>query len=100
MYSHLQAGTPIAINPRTNKPFKEGDEVFEGDLIAYSGKTGNAFNDVSVPNKHVHLGIGTDWQTDHRKTNWIDPLPFLNGTIDVDPENKKSSEEFYNIKCD
>lgn len=99
-YTHLQYGTPIAINPRTNEPFKKGDEVFDGDLIAYSGKTGNAFDDEDVPNKHLHLGVGTNWDKDHRRVNWIDPRPFLNGTIDVDYKKQTSSRFFYNIICD
>ena len=99
-YSHLHYREPIAINPRTRLPFKEGDEVFEGDMIAYSGKTGNAYRDKDVPNKHLHLGVSTDWQVSRRNNNWIDPAPFPNGTINVDKNHPYSGGTIDNIKCD
>lgn len=64
LYAHLNYGTPIANNPRTNKTFKVGDVVFQGDLIGYSGRTGNAYN---VLNYHLHLGVLLDGK-------WVDPI--------------------------
>ena len=97
-YAHLDATTPIAINPETQETYKEGDHVSIGDLICYSGKTGNA-RGTDVPNKHLHLGVSTDWKKDHRKISWIDPLPYINGTVNVDSiENNHGRVN--SIKCD
>ena len=85
-YSHLQYGTPVAVNPRTGKPFAKGDRVFAGDLIGYTGKTGNAFDDTDVPNKHLDLmaAFGADPKTGKILSDTrTDPAPFLNGTIDL-----------------
>lgn len=51
---HLQGGRPVAENPRTGKPYAPGDIVYRGELIAYSGRTGNAYN---VPEPHLHLSF-------------------------------------------
>lgn len=99
-YAHLQYGNPVAINPRTWEPFQEGDEVFAGDMIGYSGKTGNAFRDKDVPVKHLHLGVSTNWSSISRKlNNWIDPSPYINGTIDASTimDSKGSVDD---INCD
>jgi murein DD-endopeptidase MepM/ murein hydrolase activator NlpD len=69
-YAHLQGGAPFAVNPRTGQPFKEGDKVYQGDLIGYSGRSGNA---VYVPNPHLHFGISAGGK-------WVDPKPYINGT--------------------
>lgn len=53
-YWHLQASNPIEINPATGKPYKVGDRVYQGAIIGYTGRTGNAYN---VPNPHLHLSI-------------------------------------------
>ena len=82
VYAHLQQGTPIAINSRTNEPFKEGDRVFAGEMIAYSGKTGNAYN---VDHPHVHLGIKIG-------RNWIDPQPYINGTYNIKELNNNQGK--------
>lgn len=96
-YAHLQFGTPVAINPRTWEPFKEGDKVFAGDLVAYSGKTGNAVKDSEVPVKHLHLGVSTTWGSSGK--NWIDPAPYINGTVDA--ENIMNNKGVINdIVCD
>lgn len=85
-YSHLQYGKPIAVNPATGKPYKKGDSINAGDQLGYSGKTGNAFDDVAVPNKHLDLMVSYQFDSDEEKLVYhseVDPLPFLNATIDV-----------------
>ena len=96
MYAHLDYGTPVAINPRTGEPFHEGDSVYAGDLLGYTGKTGNAFKDDEVPIKHLHLGVSTSWDG---SKNWEDPAPYINGTIDVDTI-QTSQGEISEIRCD
>lgn len=69
-YAHLRGGSPFAVNPRTGRTYREGDIVYQGDLIGYSGRSGNATN---VPNPHLHLGVQSGGK-------WIDPKPYINGT--------------------
>ena len=101
-YSHLQYGTPVAVNPRTGKPFAKGDRVFAGDLIGYTGKTGNAFLDSEVPNKHLDLmaSFAVDAATGKLRSDALtDPAPFLNGTIDLATLQRKQGK-VENIRCD
>ena len=101
-YSHLRAGTPVAVNPRTGKPFEKGDRVFAGDLIGYTGKTGNAFNDTDVPNKHLDLmaAFAVDASTGKLKADALtDPAPFLNGTLDLENLQRKKGQ-IDHIRCD
>lgn len=73
-YWHLEAGNAVAINPRTGKKFKTGDSVNQGDIIGYTGLTGNA----NVYNKpHLHLGV-------KKNSSWINPEDYLNATIKTD----------------
>ncbi len=66
-----------------------GSKVFQGQLIGYTGKTGNAHN---VPNKHLHLGVIDS------SGKYIDPSEFING--DVDAKNQQSKKgRIDNIKC-
>ena len=101
-YSHLQFGRPVAVNPRTGKPFAKGDRVFAGDLIGYTGKTGNAFDDTDVPNKHLDLmaAFEADMSTGKLKSGTLtDPAPFLNGTIDQNNLQREQGK-VGNIRCD
>ena len=101
-YSHLQFARPVAVNPRTGKPFAKGDAVFAGDLIGYTGKTGNAFHDADVPNKHLDLmaAFDVDPTSGRIKTGVLtDPAPFLNGTLDMENlQNRKG--KIGRIRCD
>lgn len=102
-YSHLQYGTPIAVNPGTGKPYKEGDTVNAGDQFGFTGRTGNAFN---VPNKHLDLMVSYQFSSSTGKLVYhseIDPVPFLNATIDAsslkgDPFNGNKAQ-MKNKKC-
>ena len=76
-YAHLNYGTPIAINPRTGSPYAINDVVYQGDLIGYTGRTGNAYN---VPYKHLHLGVKLNGR-------WVNPADYINGSIDVNTIN-------------
>ena len=89
-YNHLQYGDPIDTNPLTGEKYKEGDEVYAGMPIGFSGDTGNAWN---VPNKHVHLGIRINSPT----SAWTDPKPFINGTYDA--TSVKNGGTIYGIQC-
>lgn len=79
-YAHLQAGVPFATNPRTGYPFKVNDKVYQGDLIGYTGRTGNA---VDSPNPHLHFGILAGGK-------WVDPRPYINGTY---PSGRRAIDE-------
>lgn len=81
-YWHLQAGNAVAVNPRTQQPFKVNDFVYRGEILGYSGRTGNAHD---VNNPHLHLNMKDS------NGNRVDPAPFVNGTITFDVENKKTS---------
>ena len=78
-------------NPRTGQIFSIGDQVYRGDLIGYTGKTGNAWND-DVPNKHLHLSVFVGGST-------VDPVSYINGTIDPDTI-QATRGEVSNIQCD
>lgn len=91
-YWHLLVDKPVAINPRTGEPFKPGDIVYQGEVIAYSGRTGNAYN---VDYAHLHLVV--------KKINkFIDPEPYINGKLNSTGTNQNkvvSSTDINNIKC-
>lgn len=91
---HLQAGKPVATNPRTGKPFAPGDVVFRGELVAYSGITGNAYN---VPEPHLHLVyLVKDSKGNHVYKN---PERIINGQVDW-RDGKILSSSIMNIICD
>lgn len=88
-YAHLQFGNAIAQNPFTGCPLSVGNAVFQGQLIGYTGKTGNATN---VPNKHLHLTVKDS------NSAYIDPSTIING--DVDAKNQQSKKgKIDNIRC-
>ena len=90
-YAHLQSGTPFAVNPRTGKPFRQDDKVYQGDLIGYAGRTGNA---VDVPNPHLHLGI-------YSGGKWVDPKPYINGTYASGQKSiDKGKGRITGVRCD
>jgi len=84
MYAHLDYDTPIAINMRTGKQFAEGDPVKRGELIGYSGRSGNAYN---VTNKHVHWEVTKNGKR-------IDGKDYINGIVST------STGEINGIECD
>lgn len=90
LYAHLQYQNPVAINPRTGMPFAKNDKVYQGELIGYTGKTGNA-DSSDVPVKHLHLGIT-------HNGDWVDPAPYINGTIDT-KTIASTKGEVGNIRC-
>lgn len=69
-YFHLQAGEPVAINPRTGRLFEVGDSVEMGEIIGYVGITGNA--NPNVP--HLHFGVRVN-------NTWKNPIDYINATI-------------------
>ena len=90
-YAHLQSFIPIATNPRTGRPFKEKDRVYQGDLIGYSGRTGNA---TDVPNPHLHFGVNAEGK-------WVDPKPYINGTYPTGQKSiDKGKGKITGIRCD
>ena len=91
VYWHLQAGMPIAVNPRTGEVFKPGDKVFAGEIIGYTGRTGNAYN---VAFKHLHLGVKLNG-------GWVDPADYINGDLQWNDESQTDIFEtkIINIKC-
>lgn len=86
-YAHLRSGTPIAVNPRTGRPFQVDDVVFQGDLIGYTGRSGNA---VDVPNPHLHFGVRSGGK-------WVDPKPYINGTY---PSGQKAIDRSKGVITD
>ena len=91
-YAHLQSGNAIAINPRTGVPFSNGDRVNRGDLIGFTGRSGNAFNDDEVPIKHLHLGVKINDQ-------YVNPADYINGTINASTI-QSTHGRIDNIICD
>ena len=92
-YWHLLVDNPIAINPRTGMPFKSGDKVYQGEIIAYSGRTGNASNPNEVPYAHLHLVVKKD-------NIYVNPELYINGKLNshgVDMQKIVSTTEINNI---
>lgn len=98
-YWHLQAGTPIAVNPRTGSMYKPGDVIFRGELLGYTGRTGNAYN---VTNKHLHLVYKV--KNSNGKYVYKNPEEIINGLVnwkDGDSSTKKILDgAIVEIDCD
>ena len=96
---HLDIGTPVAQNPSTGKPFKPGDIIYQGEIIAYTGSSGNACD---VVYKHLHLSI-IDYTKRYSTSNskYLNPEEFLNGQVQWNPNADKmvNRVEINNIKC-
>ena len=98
-YCHLQAGTPVAINPRTGKMFKPGDAIYRGELLGYTGRTGHAYN---VTNKHLHLLYKV--KNSNGVYVFANPEKIINGSVDWkdgDPSTKKIiGGKIVGVECD
>ncbi len=98
-YWHLQAATPIAVNPRTGEIFKPGDAIFRGELLGYTGRTGNAYN---VTNKHLHLVYKV--KNSNGVYVFANPEKIINGSVnwkDGDPSSKKIiGGKIVGVECD
>ena len=98
-YFHLRSGTPVAINPRTGEVFKPGDTIYRGELLGYTGRTGNAYN---VTNKHLHLVYKV------KNSNGVyvfsNPEEIINGSVnwkDGDPSTKRIiGGKIIGVECD
>lgn len=93
-YWHLRSGTPVAENPRTGKPYAPGDIVYRGELIAYSGRTGNAYN---VPEPHLHLSFKV--KNAKGLYEYKNPERLINGEVEWNNGNILS-EWIKDIICD
>lgn len=89
-YCHLNYGTSFASNPLLGRIYQVNDQVYQGDLIGYSGKKGNAYK---VPNPHLHLGVK------NKDGKWIDPVNYINGSYNF-ATLQTDKGEIKNIKCD
>lgn len=98
-YWHLQAGTPVAINPRTREMFKPGDMIYRGELLGYTGRTGNAYN---VTNKHLHFVYMV--KNSNGGYVYANPEEIINGFVnwkDGDPSSKKIiGGKIVGVECD
>lgn len=100
-YSHLQYGNCVANNPRDRGlPFFVGSRIYAGEIIGYTGYSGNAAMD-AVVNKHLDIGAGFTMGSNGiiPKESRIDPLPYLNGTYDKKTLDQNEGK-LQNVKCD
>ncbi|MBR1926930.1 MAG: M23 family metallopeptidase [Bacteroidales bacterium] len=95
-YWHLQAGSPVAINPRTGVPFAPGDKVYQGEVIGYVGKTGNAWN---VPYSHLHLACWV--KNPNGSRTYVNPETYINGDVSWTNSGHTAvnSTAIINIEC-
>lgn len=95
-YWHLRAKDPVAINPRTGKPFAPGDKVYRGEVLCYTGITGNAYN---VPNPHLHLSYYE--KNKNGRYVYVNPEKLINGKVNWNERaNRILSGAISGIICD
>ena len=98
-YWHLRSGTPVAINPRTGDVFKPGDAIYRGELLGYTGRTGNAYN---VTNKHLHLVYKV--KNSNGVYVFANPEEVINGSVNWeggDPSTRKIlGGKIVGVECD
>ena len=98
-YWHLSSDCPVAINPRTKVPFAPGDTIYQGELIGYTGKTGNCYG---IPYYHLHLAV-IDYERRNIRSyeKYFDPEAYINGNLDWADDSKDiiNSTNIKNIKC-
>lgn len=98
-YWHLQADTPLAINPRTGQIYKPGDKIYRGELLGYTGRTGNACD---VTNKHLHLIYKV--KDSNGRYSYANPEEIINGSVnwkDGDSSTKRIiGGSIIGVKCD
>ena len=90
-YAHLQEDAPVAKNERKGREFNVRDKVFAGEVIGYSGRTGNAWDTVNVPIAHVHVGV-------KRNGQWVDPKDYINGTYAIS-NLSTTNGKIFDIDC-
>ena len=97
-YWHLLEGTPVAINPRTHKPYAPGDKVYQGETIGYTGRTGNCYD---IPNYHLHLVVVDYEKRNAGNVKYLNPEDYINGNVDWTDDNKRTLESLniINIDC-
>jgi RHS repeat-associated protein len=76
-YWHL---SKVAINPATGEPYKTGDTVKAGDVIGYTGSTGNA-NHPGSAGPHLHLNMKKDGKS-------VNPENYLTTQFDKNGKGK------------
>ena len=87
MYESIPKILSVAINPRTREMFKPGDMIYRGELLGYTGRTGNAYN---VTNKHLHFVYMV--KNSNGGYVYANPEEIINGSVDWkdgDPSTKK-----------
>ncbi|MFS4457320.1 M23 family metallopeptidase [Maribacter sp. 2304DJ31-5] len=72
-YWHL---SEVATNPDTGKPYTNGDIVRQGDIVGYTGSTGNA-NSKDSARPHLHLRGRKNGQK-------YDPIKSFQSEIDLE----------------
>lgn len=77
-YAHLKSWLP-GIDLVLNKGRKI--EVKEGQLIGYSGATGNAATDQPASEDHVHFGVSLTQLPKSHSKDWMNPVKYLNESI-------------------
>ena len=92
VYAMYDGKISMAVNTRTGTTFKPGDEVFAGEIVGYTGRTGNAY-DVDYP--HLHLGILSG-------SEYLNPEFFINGSVQWSDDSRTNlpDTEINNIRCD